>query len=147
MAASFRGGCFCGAVELEVSGEPAAAGYCHCASCRHWSAGPVNAFTLWPPEAVRITRGEELLGSYRKTPRSVRRWCTRCGGHLLTEHPEWRLVDVYAAVLPDFPFEPALHVHYQETVLPLHDGLPKQRDVPAEMGGSGELLPEEGPPR
>ena len=30
--------CFCGEVEIEVTGEPAAMGYCHCASCRQWSA-------------------------------------------------------------------------------------------------------------
>jgi hypothetical protein len=33
-------------------------------------------------------------------------------------------------------------VNYQEAVLPMKDGLPKQKDLPAEMGGSGELLPE-----
>jgi hypothetical protein len=33
-------------------------------------------------------------------------------------------------------------VHYQEAVLRIHDGLPKQKDVPAEMGGSGKLLAE-----
>ena len=53
----YKGSCFCGAVELTVSGEPAGMGYCHCESCRHWSAGPVNAFTLWSPEAVQITQG------------------------------------------------------------------------------------------
>ena len=37
---------FCGAVQLTVSGEPVGMGYCHCDSCRHWSASPVNAFTL-----------------------------------------------------------------------------------------------------
>jgi hypothetical protein len=31
-------------------------GYCHCTSCRRWSAGPINAFTLWKSEAVAITR-------------------------------------------------------------------------------------------
>ncbi|HWD36542.1 MAG TPA: hypothetical protein VG840_10295, partial [Casimicrobiaceae bacterium] len=39
------GRCFCGAVQFTATGEPAAMGYCHCESCRHWSAGPVNAFT------------------------------------------------------------------------------------------------------
>src|SRR5882762_4219185 len=53
----YKGSCFCGAVEFTVSGEPAAMGYCHCESCRHWSAGPVNAFSLWPPEAVKVTKG------------------------------------------------------------------------------------------
>jgi hypothetical protein len=52
------------------------------------------------------------------------------------------LVDVYAATLPELPFEPMLHVNYSETVLRLHDGLPKQQDFPAEMGGSGKLLAE-----
>jgi hypothetical protein len=137
-----RGSCFCGAVQVEVTGSPAAMGYCHCSSCRQWSAGPVNAFSLWSPESVRVTQGEERVASYAKTPASVRKWCTTCGGHLLTEHPAWNLVDVYAAILPGLRFEPAVHVHYQETVLHLHDGLPKQKDVPAEMGGSGELLPE-----
>jgi hypothetical protein len=65
---SYIGRCFCGAVELTVSGEPAAMGYCHCGSCRHWSAGPVNAFTLWHPEAVKVTGGAEYVGSYNKTP-------------------------------------------------------------------------------
>jgi hypothetical protein len=35
-----------------------------------------------------------------------------------------------------------VHVHYQETVLPMRDGKPKFKDIPAEMGGSGTLLPE-----
>ena len=136
------GSCFCGAVQLEVRGEPAAMGYCHCDSCRQWSAGPVNAFTLWPPDAVRVTKGADRLRSYNKTPGSTRKWCEECGGHVLTDHPEMGLVDVYAALLPDLPFEPAVHVHYQESVLHIHDGLPKQKDVPAEMGGSGQTLPE-----
>src|SRR5262249_21019937 len=100
-AQTYRASCFCGALQLTVTGEPAAMGYCHCESCRQWSAGPVNAFTLWKPEAVRITRGADKIGTYNKTPKSYRKWCTVCGGHLLTEHPQWSLVDVYAAVIPD----------------------------------------------
>lgn len=139
---TYRGTCFCGAVRLIVSGEPAAMGYCHCESCRHWSAGPVNAFTLWAPEQIEIVAGRELVGSFNKTDRSRRKWCKRCGGHLLTEHPHWKLVDVYAAVLPGLSFEPAVHVHYRERVLRIHDSLPKQRDLPSDMGGTGELVPE-----
>jgi hypothetical protein len=43
---SHLGNCFCGAVKLEVTGSPEAMGYCHCSSCRSWSGGPVNAFSL-----------------------------------------------------------------------------------------------------
>ncbi|WP_447890814.1 GFA family protein [Pseudomonas hormoni] len=134
---SYKGSCFCGAVELTVSGEPVGMGYCHCESCRHWSAGPVNAFTLWKPDAVQVTRGADNIGTYNKTSRSYRKWCKTCGGHLFTEHPEIGLIDVYAAVIPDLAYSPGVHVHYQETVLRIKDGLPKLKDVPKELGGSG----------
>ena len=139
---SYKGSCFCGAVEFTVSGEPAGMGYCHCDSCRHWSAGPVNAFTLWSPEAVKITQGADNIGTYNKTPQSFRKWCKTCGGHIFTEHPGMGLTDVYAAVLPQLPFQPGVHVHYEESVLHVRDGLPKMKDLPAEMGGSGDTLAE-----
>lgn len=138
----YEGQCFCGAVTFKVSGTAKAMGYCHCASCRHWSAGPVNAFTLWKPEALTITKGAEHIATYNKTPNSARKFCMQCGGHIFTDHPGMGLIDIYAAVIPDFPYEPALHVNYQESVLRIPDGLPKLKDFPAEMGGSGETLPE-----
>jgi len=141
-ARQHSGSCFCGAVQFTVTGEPEAMGYCHCESCRHWSAGPVNAFTLWKPDSVRITRGADNVGTYNKTPGSSRKWCKTCGGHIMTEHPGMGLVDVYAAVIPDVGFKPGVHVHYQETVLPIRDGAPKLKDLPKEMGGSGVQLAE-----
>ena len=42
---TYEGQCYCGAVTIAVTGDPAGAGYCHCKSCRSWSAGPVNAFS------------------------------------------------------------------------------------------------------
>lgn len=139
---SYSGSCFCGAVKFKVSGEPAGMGYCHCNSCRHWSAGPVNAFTLWKPEAVEVTEGAENIGTYNKSPNSYRKWCKICGGHIFTDHPKMGLIDVYAASIPDLPFQPGIHVHYQETKLRMFDGLPKMKDMPQEMGGSGITLAE-----
>ncbi len=139
---TYSGSCFCGAVQFTVSGELAGMGYCHCNSCRHWSAGPVNAFTLWKPEAVQVAKGADKIGTYNKTPQSYRKWCKTCGGHVFTEHPTMGLIDVYAVVITDLPFTPGVHQHYQETVLHIKDGLPKLKDLPKEIGGSGEELPE-----
>jgi hypothetical protein len=139
---TYRGSCFCGEVQFTVNGEPAGMGYCHCESCRSWSAGPVNAFTLWKPEAVKITRGVDSIGTYNKTTNSYRKWCKTCGGHVFTEHPGMGLTDVYAAVIPAFPYKAGVHVHYQETKLRIKDGLPKMQDVPKEMGGSGLTIAE-----
>jgi hypothetical protein len=137
-----KGSCFCGTVRFELDGEPVAMGYCHCESCRHWSASPVNAFTLWKPDSVRVTAGADRIGTFSKTPRSDRKWCKACGGHLYTNHPQWGVVDVYAASIPEFRFVPGVHVNYQETRLRMHDGLPKMKDMPAEMGGSGITVAE-----
>ena len=142
MNQTYKGGCFCGAVELTVTGEPVAAGFCHCSSCRSWAAAPVNAFCLWKPDAVKVTKGEDNIGVYHKTEKSYRKFCKTCGGHLLTFHPPFGLADVYPAVIPSYRHEPKLHVNYAETVLRMKDGLPKMKDMPKEMGGSGELVPE-----
>jgi hypothetical protein len=60
----------------------------------------------------------------------------------MTDHPHMGLVDVYVAMIPELDYEPGLHVFYKESVLSIKDGLPKMRDMPTEMGGSGATLPE-----
>jgi hypothetical protein len=139
---TYQGECFCGAVRIEADGAPQAMGYCHCRSCRSWSGGPVNAFSLWRPEDVRVTAGAENLATYKKTAMSERQYCAKCGGHLMTNHPTLGLVDVFAATLPELSFQPGVHVNYAETVLPMKDGLPKLKDFPKEFGGSGEAMAE-----
>jgi hypothetical protein len=51
------------------------------------------------------------------------------------------LIDVYAAVIRIFPTG-RVHVNYLETRLHIKDGLPKMKDVPTEMGGSGVVINE-----
>jgi hypothetical protein len=142
MSDKHSGSCFCGAVKIEATGAPEAMGYCHCESCRSWSAGPVNAFTLWKPENVKVTKGAEFVGRFKKTENSDRQFCTKCGGHLMTEHPGLGMTDVYAAILPTVAFTPGIHVNYGETRLRMKDGLPKMKDFPAEFGGSGMAVAE-----
>jgi hypothetical protein len=60
----------------------------------------------------------------------------------MTDHPGADFTDVYATILPTLAFAPALRVNYESAVLRGTDGLPKLKDFPAEMGGSGETLPE-----
>ena len=102
----------------------------------------MNAFTLWKPNAVRVTAGAEQVATFQKTEASQRQYCKECGGHLMTNHPTLGLVDVFTATLPTLKFSPGVHVNYAETVLPMRDGLPKLKDFPKEFGGSGEVVPE-----
>jgi hypothetical protein len=136
------GSCFCGEVSFTVAGKPALMCYCHCESCRQWSAAPVTGVALWKPEAVKLTAGAEKLGTFNRTSRAYRQWCRVCGGHLFTDNPGLGLLDVFPAVISQFAFEPVLHVNYGEALISIKDGLPKFMDLPKEFGGSGEMLPE-----
>ena len=137
-----QGSCFCGAVAFEAQGAPLDMGYCHCGDCRAWSGGPLAAFTLWPGDAVKVTKGEDRLGGYNKTGFSNRRACSACGGTVFVEHPTLGFVDIPAGKLPSLAFVPTVHLHYAATRHPMKDGLPKFRDFPAEIGGSGETMAE-----
>src|SRR6185369_7048407 len=48
MANTLKAGCACGAVQLEITGDPAVQVYCHCTSCRGWLGAPIHAASLWP---------------------------------------------------------------------------------------------------
>jgi len=52
------------------------------------------------------------------------------------------VVDIRASALPSVAFEPKEHLFYSERVMNVPDGLPKFRDMPGEIGGSGQLVSE-----
>jgi hypothetical protein len=54
-------------------------GYCHCASCRAWPAGPVDAVTLWRQMSVRVIKGAELLAAVSTTPSTGRQFGPKSG--------------------------------------------------------------------
>lgn len=91
----YRGSCFCGAVQLEVQGALAAAGYCHCESCRKWSAGPSTRFRFGNP-GLYASRAAAIRSRASARRPTAFKWCKACGGHLFTEHPPWELTDVCA---------------------------------------------------
>lgn len=147
--AKHHGNCFCGKVKFVLTGQPEVMAYCHCESCRSWSAGQVSAFSLWKPESMEITQGLDNIAGFDRNPLSDddtvvsnRVWCKTCGGHLYTDHPTMGLIDVPVSIIKGFEFKPMFHVNYQETVHPMHDGLPKFKDLPKEAGGSGIELAE-----
>ena len=56
-----------------------------------------------------VTQGADRIGVYSRTARSNRKCCKSCGGILFAQHPGWGVVDVYAAVIPGFEFQPGVH--------------------------------------
>ena len=78
MPETHTGGCYCGAVEIEVRGEPMEMGYCHCENCRRYSAAPVKrVHVVEMEENVNLTKGAEFLGKFKSSDISDRRYCTK----------------------------------------------------------------------
>ncbi len=139
---TYHGSCLCGQVTVEVTGLPRGAGYCHCEDCRIWHAAPINAWAVRSNDAIRITKGEELLVGYKGST-THRHWCRECGSSLMNKVGPQRTV-IYAMVLAGsgYVHDASFHIHCDEAVLDLCDGLPKFVGLPAEFGGSGETVDE-----
>lgn len=79
-----QGGCHCGAVRYQTTGQPVKAAVCHCRYCqtRTGSAFGVNAY--FPDDKVQVLSGR--LKNYRFTTESGRsfttRFCVDCGTNL-----------------------------------------------------------------
>jgi hypothetical protein len=142
MSAKHTGACYCGAVEIETTGDPIDMGFCHCDGCRKYSGAPIAAFTLWKPEQVKITKGENLLSKFKSSDMSERRFCAKCGAHVMVDHPTLGLVDIRAGLPEEVAFKPSVHLNYEDTILHVRDGLPKLKDFPEAIGGSGQTIAE-----
>jgi hypothetical protein len=73
---------------------------------------------------------------------SERHFCSKCGTHVIVDHPTLGLVDIRAGLPVGVSFKLTVHLNYRDTVLRIHDGLPKLRDFPTAIGGSDQALPE-----
>lgn len=147
MGTTHTGTCPCGGIRFTVTGAPELVGYCHCKSCKAWSGDPIHAFTIWSIQDVTLTDGEEHLATFHESPESLshRKFCSKCGGHVMIHHPDLGVYDVFPEVIPTFEFKPTMHINYASTTLRVVDGLPKFRDFPKEysqFGGTGETMAE-----
>ncbi len=102
----------------------------------------MHAATLWPTPNVKVVKGADNLGLYKRTESSHRQFCKSCGSPVMVGHPMLGLTDLPSVSVRGLHYQPTVHVNYGEKVLSVRDGLPKFKDFPKEFGGSGELLPE-----
>ncbi len=77
-----RGGCLCGGVRYEISGELSQMCCCHCQMCRRVHGTPFASYAALDPRHRRYTQGEELVRTYASSAEGVRTFCSRCGSKL-----------------------------------------------------------------
>ena len=82
------GGCLCGAVRYEVTGELAPIQLCHCGQCRKAQGGPFGANIPVATTDFRLVQGAEAMKDYRASPGKLRVFCGACGGPLFSQRDE-----------------------------------------------------------
>ncbi len=106
------GGCHCGAVRYEVEGEPLTHALCHCSDCRRHSGAPMVGWTMYPEQALKITRGSPKV--YHSSDHGRRQFCSVCGTGLFYYNANLLpgLVDIQSATY-DVPDAIPARVHIQ----------------------------------
>ena len=83
------GGCLCGGVRFEFTGEPLNAGYCHCTRCQKRTGSAVSAQARIDGRRFRWLQGEELVKTWRHADGGFEKgFCTECGAHLFSRNPD-----------------------------------------------------------
>jgi hypothetical protein len=85
--APITGGCGCGAVRFEISKPLLGAAYCHCTRCQRRTGAGASATARAEPGTVRITRGEDALGSWAPEGGREKVFCVHCGSALFSRAP------------------------------------------------------------
>lgn len=111
------GGCHCGAVRYEVTGEPQHVALCHCQDCRKSSGAPMVAWAAFAEDAFRVTAGEPV--TFNSSGAALRSFCGTCGSGLWYRNAEMLpgIVDIQAATLdnPDV-FPAGAHIQVAERI-------------------------------
>jgi hypothetical protein len=129
--------CHCGAVRVQLSGEPKAQFFCHCDDCQAVHGAAYIPVALYPANAVRIVQGKPSGWKLRETPRMT---CPACGTRIFADVAQIGVRGVNAFLLPKGMFAPAFHIQCQFAVLPVKDDLPHFKSLPAAFGGSDEMV-------
>lgn len=96
-----QGGCQCGAVRYELSGEILGHALCHCADCRASAGAPAVAWLMLHQQGFKLTQGE--LADYNSSGNAHRQFCGTCGTGIAYVNEEHLpgLIDIRSATLDD----------------------------------------------
>jgi hypothetical protein len=77
-----RGGCLCGGVRYEISGEIKRIVHCHCSMCRKAHGAAFGSYAVLSAADFKVVSGEDEIAAYESSPGVQRTFCRRCGSTL-----------------------------------------------------------------
>lgn len=112
-----QGGCQCGAVRYEVSGEPQHVALCHCNDCRKSAGAPMVAWAAFAEGEFELLQGD--LTTFNSSGTAMRSFCPTCGTGIAYRNAEFLpgIVDIQAATLDNPDALPAgAHIQTAERI-------------------------------
>ena len=95
-------GCRCGAVELVITVPVTVLGVQRGDWVPGMNGGAFSTYAPLSRDAVRVSRGQDVLVSYAVTPRATKHWCGACGTPLFNRNVKYPdLTMVYYGALHD----------------------------------------------
>ncbi|KAI9022688.1 Mss4-like protein [Hyaloraphidium curvatum] len=152
----YAASCICGAARLRLPGPPARTVLCHCTACRRTAGADYATICPYPAPAFEVET-PDAFASYR-VGAIERFWCKTCGCNVFLRNANFKIESVYMSAVTSPPFAsdlslppppnepswlPSRHIFYASGIRDVRDGLPKFADYPKEIGGSGEVLPDD----
>lgn len=128
-----QGGCLCGGVRFEISGQIFEASNCHCSMCRRHSGSAFLSMGGVKAKNMRWLSGEDLIGRFESSSGVIRLFCKRCGSTLGGTWPQWReTIWIALGTLDADPgIRPSLHI-FVESKAPwfeITDTLPQHSEL------------------
>ena len=119
------GSCLCGAVAYQADAIIERIVHCHCQTCRKTHGTAFSSVAAVPREKFQWLRGQEHLAAIESSPGKFRRFCSRCGSHIMAERGAQPIVLLRLGCL-DTPVTGIPQVHiWRSDSAPWYD--PKQQ--------------------
>ncbi len=129
--------CPCGAVRVQLAGQPKAQFFCHCDDCQAVHGAAYIPVAMYPAAAVKVIAGSPSTWKLRTTGRMT---CPECGTRVFADVGHIGVCGVNGFLLPRGMFQPTFHMQCQHAVRPIQDDLPHFKAFPARFGGSDETV-------
>ncbi|WP_273764164.1 GFA family protein [Aeromonas hydrophila] len=108
---SLTASCLCGAVALSLPDRFDYLGNCHCSECRKFSGADYAPVGGLDGALVTITRGEEAISRFQKSPETTLAFCRYCGSSLFSEKRSSGKLNLRLGILDTAPSQrPGFHI-------------------------------------
>jgi len=126
------GQCMCGAVQIEVTGEPLWTASCHCSDCRAVTGADRSAFAGYAADKVIITGNTYI--EYPGAKGTRRGFCSTCGSRITCQGDSWaNETHLHTGVMENAgELAPAVNVYVKDKLpwVELEAGLPAFQTTP-----------------